>query len=64
MRLLPFQREAFQLNRATVLLLSAGDGEQVLRVRDSIAPQQCRAGPYSGDDAVRKGGIPRHPLGP
>ena len=59
------QREAFQLNRRPVLLLSADDdGEQVQWVRDSIAPQQCRAGPYSGDDALRRDGIPRHPLGP
>jgi hypothetical protein len=40
------------------------NGEQVLRVPDSIAPQQCRVGPYSGDDGLRRGGIPRHPLGP
>ena len=43
------QREAFQLNRGAVLLLSAdNDGEQVLRVRDSKARESSLARRYSG----------------
>jgi hypothetical protein len=51
-------------DRPALLFLSGADGEKVPRVPDSRAPQQCLVGPYSGDDALRRDGIPRHHPGP
>ena len=48
---------------ATVLRLTHADDE-LLRVPDSKAPRQCRVGPYSGDDALRRDGIQQHHLDP